>query len=367
MKRIALIPAVICLLCAGELPAATLLYCPFDSLQGWAVRSVGAAGAALVEPDGQTRHVRLTSSRGTVFLSRELPLDAVRGTRVTVTCSVRSERIIRGPQLSSTGKLQLAVQTPRGIEHSYARFVGTEGWHEEAFTADVPDDAQRVVLNLGLESCHGLASFDRLLVKNDRRGVHQLDLSGVANAGHDQLGFDVFPEEPVEWKDVPFRLIDGSKLHGLDCLRLKGIEHDDWPASTASPIEVHSTATAIYILHAAPAGRSSSDSPCTIWNAKFVDGHTSTFSVFEGRDIGAAGATDDLENWHVAWRQKNAAGQSVSLGVTKWVVYNLAVIESISCQSYQGASPVILAVTVVEDPPQPEQDFYELDDGSGFQ
>ncbi len=367
MKRIALISVAICLLGAGELPAATLLYCPFDSLQGWAVRSVGAAGAALVEPDAQTQHVELTSSRGTVFLSRELPLDAVRGTRVTVTCSVRSERIIRGPQLSSTGKIQLAVRTPRGIEHFYARFVGTEDWHQEAFTADVPDDAQRVVLNLGLESCFGRVSFDGLLVTNDQRGVHQLDLSGVANARHDQLGFGVFPEGTVEWDNVPFRLIGGSKRHGLDCLRLKGIEHDDWPTRTASPIEVNSTATAIYILHAAPAGRPSSDSPCTIWNAKFVDGHTATFSVFEGHDIGAAGATDDLENWHVAWQQKDAAGQSVSLGVTKWVVYNSAVIESISCQSYQGASPVILAVTVVEDPPAPVQDFYEQDDESRFQ
>ena len=347
---------------AASLPAATVLFCPFDSLEGWAVRGVGATGAAIVDASEANRCVEVTSRRGTVFLTRQLPLDAVRGCRLTVSCLVTSEDVVAGPQLSSTAKVHLAVETPGGIQHHNARFVGTSPWHHEGFTADVPADARRVVLNLGLEACFGRASFDRLVVRNDQRGMHTLDLTSTANAGHDQLGLAAFPEGTVEWEGVPFEIINADEHDGMDCFRLQGIGHDDWPKKTMAPIPVNTGASAIYILHAALEGRDTCETPCAIWTAWFAGGQDYGLSLFEGRDIGAIGHTEDLANWKVAWRRQDASASWITFGVTKWTIYSDAPVLSLSCQAYHGAPPVVLAVTVVEEPPAPPPEPGEFDD-----
>ena len=368
MKKTAALIATISAL-AGGAAAGTVLYSPLDSLDGWSVRTVGASRADVSDLPDKARCVELTSSRGTVLLSRELPIEQLRGAKVTVSCSVKAERIVRGPQVSSTGKLHLAVRkNDGGIDHHYARFVGTADWHQEAFTADIPDDANRIVLNVGMESCFGRALLRRLVVQSDRRGVHQLDLAPAANGDHEQLKIAAFPKKTVTWKDVPFRILDEAETDGLDCFRLKGVDHPDWPAGASAPIAVNAGASAVYILHAAPGGRPQSDSPTVIWSAKFVGGHTASFSVFEGRDIGPVGGAEDLENWTVAWRGKDEAGKAVTFGVTKWTIYSEMPLLSLTCRAYHGAAPVVLAVTVVEEPPAPEPEGGEFDDmGGGFQ
>jgi hypothetical protein len=334
--------------------AATLLFCPFDSLSGWSVRTIGPATVSLGGTAPLMCAVEVTSDGGTAFLTRELPLDAVRGCRVTLGCLAKTEDVIRGPQLSSTAKMHLAVRTPRGVQHHHARLLGTTDWHRESFTADVPADAQQVVLNVGLEACRGRALFSRLLVQNDRPGVYPLSLAEVANADHAQLGLEVFPSGTVDWQGIPFEVLDQAAGDGADCLRLRGIEHPDWPVRTASPIKAHQPATAIYILQGALQGRPRSDSPCAIWTARFADGQETTLSVFEGRDIGAIGAADDLENWLVAWRRQDAQGRWVSFGVTKWTPHCDVPVVGLSCHAYQGAAPVVLAVTLVEALPTPK-------------
>jgi len=362
MDRMVLIAAGFLFLKAASLPAATVLFCPFDSLEGWSVRAVGAASAAIVDASEANRCVEVTSRRGTVFVTRQLPLDAVRGSRVTVRCLVKSENVVAGPQQSSTAKVHLAVQTPGGIQHHNARFTGTSPWHGEGLTADVPSSAQRVVLNLGLEACFGRVSFDRLVVENDRRAVHPLSLTSTANAGHDQLGLEAFPEGTVQWEGVPFVIMDADKHDGMDCFRLQGIGHDDWPEKTAAPIPVNTGATKIYILHAALEGRRTSETPCAIWTAWFAGGQDYGLSLFEGRDIGAVGQTEDLDNWHVAWRQRDPSGKWVTFGVTEWTIYSDAPVVSLSCQAYHGAAPVVLAVTAVEEPPAPPPEAGEFDE-----
>ncbi len=195
MTRIALTAVVLAVSSATLAPAATILFCPFESMQGWSVRAAGVVEAGIVEKSDNDRCAALRSRQGAVFLTRDLPLDDVRGCRLSVSCLVKAEGVVRGPQVSSTGKIHLAVQTPRGVSHYSARLAGTsDRWKMEGFSLHVPDDVQRVVLNLGLEACQGRVLFDRLLVKNDRRGVYQLDLSQVANADHGQLGIGAFPQ-----------------------------------------------------------------------------------------------------------------------------------------------------------------------------
>jgi hypothetical protein len=347
---------------SAPLPAATVLFSPLDSLDGWTVRCVGPGSAGIVEtPDGG-KAAELSATRGTVFLSRELPLERTRGCRVAVSCLVENSQIVGGPQAASCGKLHLAVQTPAGTEHFSVHFTGTERARSEGITADVPADATRVLLNLGLEACTGRIRLDQLLVKNDRRGALPLDLTKVLNADHGQLGLDVFPQGVIEWDGIPFQIVDGSQQGGHDSLRLKGLDHPDWPVGTTVPIRVGSAASAIYILHAALGGQERRDSPAYIWTAHFVGDHTFSESIFEGRQIGAVGRMQDLENWHVAWKQESPSGPAVSFGVTKWTIYSDTPIESLSCRAYRGASPVVLAVTVVEEPPAPESAAPEFDE-----
>ena len=181
-------------------------------------------------------------------------------------------------------------------------------------------------------------------------------------ADHQQLGLEAFPEGTVVFDEIPFDVIDAARMGGIDCLRLRGVDHPDWPARTTSPIQVRTGATAIHILHATLGGQEKRDSPSVIWTAQFAGEHTSNLSVFEGRQIGAVGQTEDLENWRVAWRKELESGQWVTFGVTKWTIYHDTPVDSLSCRAYRGASPVILAVTVVEQPPEPQSEPAEFDE-----
>ncbi|MBM3891660.1 MAG: hypothetical protein FJ388_21310, partial [Verrucomicrobia bacterium] len=205
----------------ASLPA-TVLFSPFDSLDGWQVRSAGPTAVELVQ-EGKRQCVQLAAQGGTVFLTRELPLDAVKGRQLMVRCEVKADGIARGPQVSSTAKVHLAVRTPGGIQHHSARFTGTAPWHEEALKAAVPADAQQIRLNVGLEACSGRAWFDTLVVRNDQQGVHPVPLASAANAHHSQLALPAFPKGRVEWQGIPFDVLDG--IAGMDCLRLSGVNH----------------------------------------------------------------------------------------------------------------------------------------------
>ena len=105
--------------------AATVLFCPFDSLGGWEVRTVGSAKVDLVGSPGIKRCARVWARPGTAFLTRELPIDAVKGGSVEVRCSARPKDVVAGPQVCSTAKVHLSVQTPSGIKHHSARMTGS--------------------------------------------------------------------------------------------------------------------------------------------------------------------------------------------------------------------------------------------------
>jgi len=89
-------------------------------------------------------------------------------------CLIQTQDVSRGPQLVSTAKLHLAVETPSGVKHTSARFIGTRQWQREGFTADVPSDARRVVLNVGLEACSGRMRLANCWWRTDRLGVRPL-------------------------------------------------------------------------------------------------------------------------------------------------------------------------------------------------
>jgi len=355
---------LICLL-GGAIhsPAATVLYSPMESLDGWMVRSVGPASAAVIRKGESDKCVQLEARSATVFLSRELPLAAVRGSRIEVGGLVRCEDLVPGIQAANTAKIHLAVRTPDGVRHHSARLSESDAWRHQGFAADVPESAERVVLNLGLEGCSGTVQFARLLVRSDRRGVYPLDLSAAANADHEQIGLNHFPEGTIYWNGIPFEILDGDVNDGADCIRLRGVDHEDWPARISPPIPVGRAASTIYVLHATLAQRENVETPCAMWSAWFAGGHNAGLSLFEGREIGSIHTAEDLENWKIAWPEKRGESQTVVFGVTIWPIYMEAPVAHLTARAYRGAAPVVLAVTVVEKPPGPPPLVDDVEEG----
>jgi hypothetical protein len=332
----------------GRAAAATLIFSPLDSLEGWTVRTLGPAAVRIVPGQAESPCVELRSQGGTVFLTRELPPDAVAGCRLDLSCLVSADDVRRGPEVTAAAKLHLALETPRGIRHFTARFSGTSPWHEEALVADVPSDVRRAVLNIGMEACSGRVCWTCLTLRNDRLGVWPLSLAKAANARRGEMGLAGLPSV-VPWRNIAFHLVDAAAGEN-DCVRLRGIGHDDWPAAMA-PVSVGRYATAVYLLHAALGGRESAESPCVLWNARLAGKYEAGLSVFEGRDVGALGSTRDLENWKIAWHSPAGSGRAVTLGVTRWPLYLNVPVLTLDCRAYQGAPVLILAATAVEEPP----------------
>lgn len=363
MQRTGIVIVVVAILvCAPPVFAATVLFSPMDSLDGWTIRSHGTADTAIVAKGDSGQCVQVSTQNATAFLTRDMPLDEVRGSSLEIGCLVRCEGLVPGIQLTSTSKIHLAIQTPDGIRQHSVRFTNSDSWQFQGFTADVPESAERVVLNLGLEACSGTVQFDQLVVQTNRRATIPLDLSVAANAGHEQLGIPAFPKSEVIWNDIPFKIVDGTANDGADCIRLKGVDHEDWPERITPPIPVGRAASAIYILHATLIERETAETPCAMWSVWFSGGHNSSMSLFEGREIGAMSATKDLENWRLAWQGKGDPDSAVAFGVTEWPIYMSAPIVNLTARSYRGASPVILAITIVEEPPEPKP---MMDDSEG--
>jgi hypothetical protein len=333
---------------AAGAQAATLIYCAMDSLEGWTVRTLGPAGVQIVPGQQATACVELRSQGGSVLLSREVPRDSVAGCRLEISCLVKTDNVVRGPEVMDTAKLHLALETPQGLRHFSVRLTGSGPWREEGLVADVPSDVRRAVLNIGMEACSGQVCCARLALRNDHRGVWPLPLAKAANAQRSQLGLGELPQGVVAWQGIPFHLIPCAAGEN-DCVRLRGRGHDDWPAATL-PIPVGCYATAVYLLHAALEGGGSAETPCALWTARLAGGLEEGLSIFEGREIGALGSTQDLENWKVAWRAPAGAGRAVTFGVTRWPLYFGAPVIAIDCRAYHGAPVLLLAATAVEEP-----------------
>jgi len=364
MQKFAIVTvAVVIFLNARLAFAATILFSPMDSLDGWTIRSHGTTNAAIVAKGDSGQCVQVSSQNSTVFLTRDLRLDDVRGASLEIGCLVRTMGLVPGIQVTSTAKIHLAIQTPEGVRQHSVQFTDSDSWQFQGFTADVPDSAERVVLNLGLEACSGTVQFDQLVARNDRPATVPLDLSAAANAGHEQLGITAFPEGEVIWNDIPFKILDAVGNEGADCIRLKGVDHEDWPERITPPIPVSRAASKVYVLHATLVEQETAETPCAMWCAWFSGGHNVSLSVFEGREIGAIGATEDLENWHIAWRGKGDSNTNIVFGVTEWPIYMSAPVVNLTARSYRGSSPVILAITVVEEPPKPRPMMDDSEDG----
>ena len=323
---------------------ATIVAEPFETLEAWRITTVGAATVGVDSKAPRGNCLRVRSLGGLAMCSRDLPVAQLRGVALTIRCMTRVAALGSGPQPWSTAKIHVAIRSPAGVRHVTSRLSQRAEWTRSSLVAEIPGDATRVLLSLGVENAPADVGFDNLLVTTPAAESRPLDMREQSTLSLPGGAF-----EPVTWQDVTF--IPEQKGKGL---ALRGVGNEDLPKTIDRPILVNAVVNRICFLQATFPAPGKRETPCMIWTARFWDGHETSFSVFEGRDIGAADSGEKLGNWEPVWRSVYDDGKPLQLGVTTWRLFTTDVpVESLSVRAYAGAAPFIAAITAVADPPPP--------------
>jgi len=344
-------------LCVG---AGTLYTERFENQVSDRALAVGAASVAMTSSDAglHGRALRLSSLGGTAMWSVDLPVEQVRGASVQADCFLRVRWSRPGLHAGSGVKIQIAVERPGEVQYAAVRAAQDADWQHLRVTMPVPADARRVVFNAGIEAASGLVFCDDIWIVDDRPEVVPIDLSPWCN-----LRVEGMPGEVSAPDGRSLRIPQGQR-GGRNIVALRGVDAPQAPERPGPPLRVDRVADRILILHAVRSARPDRPTPCAIWTVRFWDGSESSFSVFEGRDVGDVRNGDDLENWRVVWRGKQTNGAPLVVGVSQWRIFTTEKpIDRIRVRTYAGAAPLIFGVFVVTDPPPPAgQDADEFDE-----
>lgn len=134
------------------------------------------------------RSVAISSSaqsRGAV-ITRQLPVDQVRGCSVRGSVRIRAEDVSARPNPWNGIKCMLVIESAAGKQYPQASVeTGSFDWRPAQFTARIPGDATNVVLVLGLEQVSGKVWFDdlKLTVSRAPRPAPSL-VAGPRYKGH---------------------------------------------------------------------------------------------------------------------------------------------------------------------------------------
>jgi len=215
-------------------------------------------------------------------------------------------------------------------QHRAQRFVGTMDWHDQVLVAPVPEHAERVVLDLGIQNGNGTAWFDDLVVDDGVKEHVPLNLKPAANAGFggqmldggrflDAGGPDLraIPVADLKLAGIDFYVMHGQENYGRTCIALRGAKRPDLPARTETVIPVAQKGSRLFFLQAAAGLDASRKAPCLVYEVHYEDGTSAKIPMREGTDIGAFDKPKDLPNWKVAWTAKHGDA-TIGLGVTTW-------------------------------------------------
>ncbi|MCX6929293.1 MAG: cellulase family glycosylhydrolase [Verrucomicrobia bacterium] len=130
-----------------------------NSLIGW-------SGAAVREPgyaNGHSVTLQTSNQASGAIISRQLPVEAMRGCRIRGTAMVRAENVSPKPNPWNGIKFMLIIQNSAGKSYPQAPLeTGTFDWRRTGFTAYIPPDTTNVTLVLGLEQVAGKVWFDEV-------------------------------------------------------------------------------------------------------------------------------------------------------------------------------------------------------------
>lgn len=151
-------------------------------LKGW-------NGAASVGPGFESESslaLASATAESGARVTRELPVEELRGAKVRCTVMVKAEGVSPKPNSWNGIKLMLVVQSASGVQYPQAELdTGTFGWRKAAVRTSIPLDATNVTLLAGLENVRGKAWFDDLAVTMQRVPTRVAEpLAGPRHTGH---------------------------------------------------------------------------------------------------------------------------------------------------------------------------------------
>lgn len=320
------VPLLLLLLCSAFPAAAQAISLPMTgtgALKEWSVRGCEAApgreGITLKLP-------REKLSRGTVGIFRSLPVDRLRGRRVSCSIEVRAENLVPGSQAKHFhgGKFLLWIKSPGGELYPGGKIApGSYGWQRISFRTNIPADAETVLLTLGFQNAGGKLEFRNFSAEADDT---MLDLSAIANmdfsdetagdgkGGWSDQGRDSdarnFDRGREVYGGVPFVLSDPARNGGRSVLSMYSTHFPNGRKEAELRFKTPLRGKYLYLLHALCWGNTGRTGELEITSST---GKTRTVDVIGGRHVDDWWRVRELpEAWPGA---KWTAGNGSSVGL----------------------------------------------------
>ena len=332
-RQLAVTLALARLLSMGAAWSETILKESFEQQGKWK-KNIRGKGTIELAPGGiEGKCLKVTTNdQALVYYTIRLDPKRVRGKRLIVRAKVKLDNVVKGPEIYSTAKIHIGVGVKGRIQHRAQRFVGTMDWRDEVLIAPIPEDADRVILDLGIQNANGAAFFDDLVVDDGVKEHRTLSIKSVANtsfrdekANDGRGGFidtgrmDLrdLPIADVRLGGVDFYILHPGENYGRTCIALRGEKRPGLPPKIETVIPVGQKGAHLFFLQAAAWVDPKRHDPCLVYTIRYDDGKSVDIPMREGIDIGAFEKPRDLPNWKVAWSSKQG-GSVVGLGVTTW-------------------------------------------------
>ena len=132
---------------------------------------------------------RLAGASASSNVRMSLPIDKMRGARLTCRAMVKADGVTQPPQSWNGVKFMLHVTSPSGANWLQPNNIfGTFDWKRVEFKAAIPADATAAELILGLEAVNGRAQFDdiNITVARGPRVHPKTPPAGPVFTGHDE-------------------------------------------------------------------------------------------------------------------------------------------------------------------------------------
>lgn len=300
--------------------AKPLLTDDFEQQGKWRKSAKGKGTVELVEGGVKGKCLKVTSAeQALAYYSIDLDAKQVRGKRLVIRAQVKLDNVAVGPEMYSTAKLHVGIRAGKRVENRAQRFVGTRDWHPQVLIAPIPDDADRVTLDLGIQNGTGTAWFDDLVVDDGVKDHTAISIKPAANANYRTAPVDLraMPVADLKLAGVDFYVMDGEENFGRTCIALRGTAHPDLPARIETVCPVDAKASRLFFLVATVGVDAERKAPCLVCDVHYVDGKSATIEMREGVDIGDITAPKDLPNWKVGWTAREG-GKTLALGVATW-------------------------------------------------
>lgn len=300
--------------------AKPLLTDGFEQQGKWKKNIQGKGAVELADGGVTGKCLKVTSAeRALAYYSIELDAKQVRGKRLVIRAQVKLDNVAVGPEMYSTAKLHVGIRAGKRADNRAQRFVGTRDWHPQVLIAPIPDDAERVTLDLGIQNGTGTAWFDDLVVDDGVKDHTAVSIKPAANANYRTAPVDLggIPVADVKLAGVDFDVMDGEENFGRTCIALRGAAHPDLPARIETVCPVDAKASRLLFLLAAVGVDPRRKAISLVCDVRYADGRSATIEMREGVDIGDITAPKDLPNWKVGWTAREG-GKTLGLGVAAW-------------------------------------------------